>query len=113
MASFGAVPPASELSPPEVEDNSTSMSLNVHVVPSWAEGQDDLRQSTISGASQQAPNGNPATEIDATAEDPFHFGGTGAFDLFLDDFFNPFSIGPGDGEPLPLAGLQSMPSATQ
>jgi hypothetical protein len=95
-ASAGSVSPTSDL-PPAVEDESTSISLNVHVVPPWTEGQDDSRQSTSAPNAIPAANRSPPAEVNVTAEDPFHFGGTGAFDLFLDDFFTPFDIGTSDG----------------
>lgn len=95
MASADSVSHTSRL-PPAIEDESTSISLNVHVVPPWTEGQDDSRQSTSASNAVQAANGSPLAEVNGTAEDPFHFGGTGAFDLFLDDYFTPFDIGTGD-----------------
>ncbi|KAI1630167.1 hypothetical protein EDD37DRAFT_84703 [Exophiala viscosa] len=96
MASSNSVSPTPAL-PAGVDDNSTSISLNVHVVPPWTEGQDDSRQST--SAPIQAANGTFPVEVDATAEDPFHFAGTGGFDIFLDDLFTPFNIDTSDGNP--------------
>lgn len=100
--------PNSVMSPDE-NDNSTTISLNVHVVPPWTEGQADSRQSTsnlIPGA-----NGESPAAVNTTSEDLFHLGGAESFDPFLDDFFTPFSIGTSDRN-WPL-GLRSMPPAAQ
>ena len=96
MTSADCVSHAPDL-PPVLDDNSTSISLNVHVVPPWTEGQDDSTLST--SAPIQAANGTSPIEVNAIAEDPFHFGGTGGFDLFLDDLFTPFNIDTSDGNP--------------
>jgi hypothetical protein len=93
----------------EEEDNSTSICLNINVVPPSTEGQDELRQSA--SAFPQGAEGNSPAAGNASAEDLFPLGGNGAFDPFLDDFFTPFNIGAGDGN-APL-GLRSTPSATE